>query len=669
MPRVRGAIAAACVLAVCFGASVASAAPPHKVIRFAGYRVAVPRWWPVLHVGGRSHVCVRFNQAAVFLGHPGSSERCPAHAAGRAQAILIEPGRGVVHRPVPERRAVTFGRLARTARSAGARAPVRATAAATVYTGLGFDACSAPSLAAMQAWANSPYRAIGVYLGGTNMACTQPNLTAAWVSAESTAGWHLIPTYVGLQAPTNSCSCAPIKARQATAEGVAAATDAVTQAQGLGLGPGTPIYDDMEYYPRTSTNTSAVLAYLSAWTGQLHAEGYLSGVYGNSNSVIGDMLAAAGTAFNQPDDIWDANWNGAQSTADPSIPATDWAAHQRIHQYVGGHNETYGGVRINIDGDYVDAATALGPLAAPPAPSLKVSPASTGSTTLTAAWPGVTGIASWQVLAGASPTTLTPFGSPQSGGASANVTVYSQFAYFQVEALGPTGAVVGISAPVATPPHLVIYGRVAFVPGHGIAGLPVGCFALAPCSLSATLTSGRTVVATSGRARVPAGGDRVIYFKLTARGRRLLSPSPGSRLPVQVNLTDSGGPAAKATINLVPFWTRGSSPARGVSDSPALQIAGETAFTYRERVGGILTGCFASAPCMVTATIRHGSAVIAQTGAEQIGAGELGYLVFRLTPQGRALFASRRTNQLGASVTMTAGTATASGRIVLVGYR
>jgi hypothetical protein len=72
---------------------------------------------------------------------------------------------------------------------------------------------------------------------------------------------------------------------------------------------------------------------------------------------------------------------------------------------------------------------------------------------------------------------------------------------------------------------------------------------------------------------------------------------------------------------------------------------------------------------MVTATIRHGSAVIAQTGAEQIGAGELGYLVFRLTPQGRALFASRRTNQLGASVTMTAGTATASGRIVLVGYR
>ncbi|MES2032702.1 MAG: hypothetical protein V4466_00875, partial [Pseudomonadota bacterium] len=31
--------------------------------------------------------------------------------------------------------------------------------------------------------------------------------------------------------------------------------------------------------------------------------------------------------------------------------------HQRIHQFRGGHNETWGGTTINIDSDYVDGAT------------------------------------------------------------------------------------------------------------------------------------------------------------------------------------------------------------------------------------------------------------------------------------------------------------------------
>ena len=53
----------------------------------------------------------------------------------------------------------------------------------------------------MSAWGASGYRAIGVYIGGTNMACAQPNLNSAWVSGQSAAGWHLIPIYVGLQAP------------------------------------------------------------------------------------------------------------------------------------------------------------------------------------------------------------------------------------------------------------------------------------------------------------------------------------------------------------------------------------------------------------------------------------------------------------------------------------
>src|SRR4029077_19325621 len=101
-----------------------------------------------------------------------------------------------------------------------------------------------------------------------------------WVAAETATGWHLIPTYVGAQAPTSSCSsCAKLSAGQASAQGTAAAIDAVEQATAVAIGPGSPIYFDMESYTRTSAATAATLAFLEAWTRKLRSLGYLSGVY------------------------------------------------------------------------------------------------------------------------------------------------------------------------------------------------------------------------------------------------------------------------------------------------------------------------------------------------------------------------------------------------------
>ena len=160
----------------------------------------------------------------------------------------------------------------------------------TTFTGPGFDACSTPSESTMSAWGSSPYRALGIYIGGANSACAQPNLNTTWVQTEWAAGWHMIPLYVGLQAPSNSCGCAAIAASQATSQGTAAAQDAVTQAQAVGIGPGNPIYNDMEGYSRTSSNTNAVMNFLAAWTTQLHAEGYVSGVYSSGNSGVADLV-------------------------------------------------------------------------------------------------------------------------------------------------------------------------------------------------------------------------------------------------------------------------------------------------------------------------------------------------------------------------------------------
>src|SRR3954451_5397419 len=72
---------------------------------------------------------------------------------------------------------------------------------ATRFTGLAFDTCTAPTLAQMTAWKASPYKAIGIYFGGVNRSCAQPQLTPAWVTAVTAMGWRLVPIYLGLQAP------------------------------------------------------------------------------------------------------------------------------------------------------------------------------------------------------------------------------------------------------------------------------------------------------------------------------------------------------------------------------------------------------------------------------------------------------------------------------------
>src|SRR3954468_17118249 len=56
--------------------------------------------------------------------------------------------------------------------------------------GNGFDACTAPSDKTMSRWLKSPYRNVGVYIGGANRACSQPNLNAGWVTTVHGQGWR-----------------------------------------------------------------------------------------------------------------------------------------------------------------------------------------------------------------------------------------------------------------------------------------------------------------------------------------------------------------------------------------------------------------------------------------------------------------------------------------------
>jgi hypothetical protein len=279
---------------------------------------------------------------------------------------------------------------------------------AGTFTGYAFDACTAPSTNALTAWQASPYRALGIYLGGVNRACKDGNLSLPWVTTVLASGWSLLPLYVGLQAPCVAqtglqlMSAAPATAAN---QGRAAADDAASRASLFGLPSGSPIYFDMEGYSTTNaTCTRAVQSFVAAWTAELRAQGYLAAVYGSAASTIRDV-AALGSAI--PDAAWIANWNGVESVfGDPYVSDTLWSNHQRVHQYKGGHRETWGGVTINIDSNVVDGPVVGGTTTPPPPPTEPpAGSVGSGDSRATATWP-----------AGAFPSTsvvtLTPTSQP-----------------------------------------------------------------------------------------------------------------------------------------------------------------------------------------------------------------------------------------------------------------
>jgi hypothetical protein len=125
--------------------------------------------------------------------------------------------------------------------------------------------------------------------------------------------------------------------------------------------PGSAIYGDMENYDvNDSTCRTAVLRFLSSWTKELHRQGFLSGVYAGLTSGAKHLSEAySSTSYARPDALWIARWDGDTSLSGwAGVFNRMWANHQRGKQYQGDHDETHGGVKINIDSDQFDAPVA-----------------------------------------------------------------------------------------------------------------------------------------------------------------------------------------------------------------------------------------------------------------------------------------------------------------------
>ncbi|GAA2921103.1 glycoside hydrolase domain-containing protein [Kitasatospora cinereorecta] len=388
-------------------------------VTYHGYRLEVPAEWQVVDLAENPRACLRFDRPAVYLGEPAEQNDCPAGVVGRSAGIVVEPitarsagqataatartQRGKAIAPTaassngtiqiavedagvlvtaahtPETENLVRGVLAsaeltvsaeRTALPSAARRSDATPLAAAgpqpgSYVGKGFDACTAPSQAAMNAWqASSPYSAVGVYISGSFRGCAQPNLTASWVTSQTNNGWRLFPIDVGRQAPCTSYSLKmstdPATARS---QGVTAAAGAITAASGLGIPAGSAIYSDIEAYTSTASCKASVLSYLSGWTERLHSSGYLSGFYSSAASGIKDAAAEYNNAaYTRVDHLFYAWWNGAADTNTGTyVPPSYWSDHQRIHQYAGEVTESYGGYSINIDRDYLDVGNGSTP--------------------------------------------------------------------------------------------------------------------------------------------------------------------------------------------------------------------------------------------------------------------------------------------------------------------
>jgi hypothetical protein len=409
---------------------------PVKAVRFGGYTIDVPAGWPVYRLDRDPTTCVRYDRNAVYLGHPGPDQLCPAHLVGRVATITLQvppaagraaPGGpaasvpaafpevgnlpqvgGPVRADSPDHQlyagvqhpglsiSATYGRdatpvlkiiqtvrktspppgapgqpagtgtgqpdgtgVSQPARAVGGlkASPVRANIAAGRVVGKGFDACTAPSLAVMQAW-NRAFSYAGIYIGGAEVGCAAGNLSAAWIRSVTALGWGLIPAYVGPQAPCSKQFAVRVNPSEAAAQGQAAALDAVQDAVALGLGRGTPIYYDMESFNSgNAACRSAVLSFLDAWTRQLHASRYVSGVYSSAATgarALGLATSIGGHSLAEPDALWFADWDGQSNVAGtPYLSPGWWVRYQRIKQYLGPHNRHVNGFTLNIDSDLI----------------------------------------------------------------------------------------------------------------------------------------------------------------------------------------------------------------------------------------------------------------------------------------------------------------------------
>jgi hypothetical protein len=362
-----------------------------------------------------------------------------------------------------------------------------------------------------------------------------------------------------------------------------------------------------------------------------------------------------------------SSFEGSVQPLDHGNTFVGWGAVPYFTQFGAAGRQIYDGRFVDENSSYRAYRSAWSGQPDSP-PALAVSASGDGTAHLYASWNGATAVTGWRVLAGPAPHALVPVGGAKRTGFETQIVVHSGEPYFAVQALGGS-QVLATSPAQPLPSHVAIFGQSAFVSGGWVGAVPVSCSAPQACQIATRITAGPTTIARAAPVTIAAGGYALVHFTLTGAGHAELTRTHKHRLRVRVTATDPSGIGGTSLVTLIPFYTRGHGPKRSVSPSPTVQIVGLTDFVFGGRTGGILVACSADRPCAPRTTLSIGKTTVARTGPEFVGAKQLGYLSFSLTPAGRGMLARAPGNHLGARITVTNAHDRASGTISLVRFQ
>ena len=245
----------------------------------------------------------------------------------------------------------------------------RATSPATAST----SASARPRRRWTPGCARSPFLAVGIYISGDSRGCRhQPNLTPKWVATQLRKGWRLLPITLGPQA-----SCHPSFPRYDDDESIRrspASTDRYPPARRQAHGrrprprsrpPGARHRRGQHALVRPRglrrhqhrTAASRRSRFLSAWTDEaarprLRLRRLLQRRVRHQDARRRPRRPARRVHPPRPDLDRPLGRQGQHQT--DYIRDDGWLPGGRMKQYQGGHNETWGGVTINIDRNWLD---------------------------------------------------------------------------------------------------------------------------------------------------------------------------------------------------------------------------------------------------------------------------------------------------------------------------